>query len=69
VEQAKFFAGSPRIVEHLTISIGIAEFNTDAHFKRDLIEAADAALYAAKSSGRNQVILCADLRRQQREAS
>lgn len=56
VEQARFFAGSPRAVEHLTISIGLAMFDQDAQFKRDLIDAADAALYVAKSSGRNQVV-------------
>ncbi|HZU21871.1 MAG TPA: sensor domain-containing diguanylate cyclase, partial [Terriglobales bacterium] len=71
VEQAKFFAGSPEIVEYLTISIGIAVFDADGQFRRELIEAADAALYTAKSSGRNQVVLYADLRKphQQREAS
>ncbi|HEV8524657.1 MAG TPA: GGDEF domain-containing protein [Terriglobales bacterium] len=67
VEQAKFFAGSPRAVEHLTISIGIAVFDTDAQFKRDLIEFADAALYAAKSQGRNQVVLYSDLAMRQRK--
>jgi diguanylate cyclase (GGDEF)-like protein len=56
VEQAKFFAGSPRHVERLTISIGIAIFDQDAQTKRELIEAADAALYLAKSQGRNQVV-------------
>jgi diguanylate cyclase (GGDEF)-like protein len=61
VEQAKFFAGSPRAVERLTISIGIAIFDTDAQFKRDLIEFADAALYAAKNQGRNQVLLYSEL--------
>src|SRR5437764_2539763 len=30
VEQAKFFAGSPQSIQHLTISIGIAVFDTDA---------------------------------------
>ena len=61
VEQSKFFAGSANAVERLTISIGIAVFDTDAQFKRDLIEYADAALYAAKSAGRNQVLLYSDL--------
>jgi diguanylate cyclase (GGDEF)-like protein len=61
VEQAKFFAGSPQAVERLTISIGIAVFDSDAQFKRDLIEFSDAALYAAKKQGRNQVVLYSDL--------
>ena len=56
VEQANFFAGSPDKVEHLSISIGIAFFDQDAQFKQDLIEAADAALYSAKSQGRNRVV-------------
>ena len=49
VEQAKFFAGSPGAIERLSISIGVAIFDQDAQFKRDLIEFADAALYAAKA--------------------
>lgn len=71
VESAKFFAGTPRDVERLTISIGIAVFDSDAQFKRDLIEAADAALYAAKSQGRNQVMLYSDLvaQRKRKEVS
>jgi diguanylate cyclase (GGDEF)-like protein len=56
VEQAKFFAGSPHEIQHLTISIGVAVYDTDAQFKRDLIEFADAALYAAKHAGRNRVV-------------
>jgi diguanylate cyclase (GGDEF)-like protein len=70
VEQAKFFAGSPNQVELLSLSIGIAVFDTDAQFRRDLIEFADAALYAAKSQGRNQVVLYSDLvQRLRKEAS
>ncbi len=61
IEQAKFFAGSANVVEHLTISIGIAVYPQDARFKRDLIECADAALYDAKSRGRNQVTMYSDL--------
>ena len=67
VAHSKFFAGSADAVEHLTISIGIAVFDTDAQFKRDLIEYADAALYAAKSNGRNQVLLYSDLMLKQRK--
>jgi diguanylate cyclase (GGDEF)-like protein len=69
VEQAKFFAGSAGAVERLTISIGISVHPQDARFKRDLIESADAALYEAKSRGRNQVVLYSDLAQQQREVS
>ncbi len=67
VEQTRFFAGSPRDVEHLTISIGIAVYDSDAQYKRDLVEFADAALYAAKAQGRNRVVLYSDLLRQQRK--
>jgi diguanylate cyclase (GGDEF)-like protein len=66
-EQAKFFAGSVNAVEQLTISLGIAVFDSDAQFKRDLIEFADAALYAAKAGGRNRVVLYSDLALQQRK--
>ena len=69
VEQAKFFAGSPDRVERLSISIGIAIFDTDAQFKRDLIENADAALYAAKTGGRNRVKLFSELSRERQQAS
>ena len=67
VEQAHFFAGSPGVVEHLSISLGIAIFDVDAQFKHDLIEAADTALYRAKSRGRNQVILYSDMARSRRK--
>lgn len=69
VDQAKFFAGSPHSVQHLTISIGVAVYDTDAQFKRDLIEFADAALYAAKHAGRNRVMSYSELSKQGREVS
>ena len=70
VEQAKFFAGSPHEIQHLTISIGVAVYDTDAQFKRDLIEFADAALYAAKHAGRNRVMAYSELAQQaQKEVS
>ena len=61
IEQSRFFAGSPRAVERLTISVGIAMYDEDAQFKRDLLECADAALYAAKARGRNQVLVYSEL--------
>jgi diguanylate cyclase (GGDEF)-like protein len=40
---------------HVTVSIGVASFPLDAATDDDLIEAADAAVYAAKARGRNRV--------------
>jgi diguanylate cyclase (GGDEF)-like protein len=67
VEQAKFFAGSPHEIQHLTISIGMAGYDSDAQFKRDLIEFADAALYAAKHAGRNRVVAYSEVAEQTRK--
>ncbi len=67
IEQARFFAGGPSAIEHLTISLGIAMYETDARFKRDLIQFADTALYEAKSRGRNQVVMYSDLTLEQRK--
>ena len=52
-EQA--FDGVP---DHLrpSLSIGVAAYPTDAETRESLIEAADAALYAAKRMGRNRVM-------------
>ncbi len=58
VEQANFFTGARteagEETEHVTISIGVALFPGEARFKRDLLEASDAALYEAKAQGRNR---------------
>lgn len=67
VEQSRFFAGSPDAPEHLTISIGVAVFGANAESKRDLVAAADSALYQAKRTGRNSVVLYSDLQRMRRK--
>jgi diguanylate cyclase (GGDEF)-like protein len=70
VEQTKFFAESPQAIERVTISLGVAIYEQDAIFRRDLIKNADTALYAAKSGGRNQTMLYSELARQEsREVS
>jgi diguanylate cyclase (GGDEF)-like protein len=70
VEQAKFFTGSPHPIQHLTISVGVAVYDRDARFKRDLIESSDAALYAAKHEGRNRTISYSELaQREKKRAS
>ena len=53
--------------ERLTISIGIAVYGRDAECRQKLIEYADAALYAAKSRGRNQVLTYSQLAAAQRK--
>ena len=70
VEQAKFFAGSPTAIERLSISLGIAIYEQDAHFRRYLDRVCDAALYAAKSQGRNRTVLYSEIaHHRQREVS
>ena len=51
----------PHKPSQLTISLGAASFPRDAQSKSDLLEAADVALYEAKHSGRNMVILHSEL--------
>jgi diguanylate cyclase (GGDEF)-like protein len=48
------FPGVPRPV---TVSIGIAEFPVHSSTRDELVGAADAAMYLAKSSGRNRVFV------------
>jgi len=47
--------------EKITISIGVADFPSDANHGDGLIEAADSALYKAKQSGRNRVCVFDDV--------
>jgi diguanylate cyclase (GGDEF)-like protein len=52
--------------ERLSVSIGNAVFGEDTRSKRDLVRMADAALYYAKSKGRNRVMAYADMPEQLR---
>jgi GGDEF domain-containing protein len=47
----------------VTVSIGLAHFPRDASSPEDVVARADAAMYAAKSGGRNRVVDCEALRR------
>jgi diguanylate cyclase (GGDEF)-like protein/PAS domain S-box-containing protein len=49
-------AQEPRVVEHhCTASIGVVLFNNHGVTQEDLLKLADAAMYQAKSAGRNRV--------------
>ena len=51
--------GQPRL--QLTISIGVATFPEHAQARDTLLDAADKAMYRAKSEGRNRVCSASDL--------
>ena len=46
------------LLDRITASLGLAVFPEHATTPQGLIEAADAALYKAKTSGRNRVAVC-----------
>jgi diguanylate cyclase (GGDEF)-like protein len=48
---------------HATMSLGVACFPEDAAAQKDLVHAADVAVYQAKINGRNRVVCAADLPR------
>lgn len=45
-----------RVIESVTISLGVAMFPEDGASGQDVLRAADDALYQAKAQGRNQVV-------------
>jgi diguanylate cyclase (GGDEF)-like protein len=69
VADAEFSSGKQRIPEKLSISIGVAVFDDDANSKRELVQFADAALYWAKSQGRNRVVTYSELQSQKGKVS
>lgn len=53
----------------VTISLGVATFPADAARKAELLEAADACLYAAKRGGRNRTVAAPALRAEPRSGT
>ena len=51
---------SPGHRDQLTVSIGVAVWPTDADDRVTLLEVADAALYRAKNSGRNRIVVAGE---------
>ena len=52
---------SPDQALSITVSAGVAEMPTNAATGAELVAAADKALYAAKSRGRNRAVAFSDL--------
>jgi diguanylate cyclase (GGDEF)-like protein len=50
-------AASPPPAGPITVSAGIAQYHAGMKTKEDLLEAADRALYQAKSDGRNRIVI------------
>ena len=60
VEEAPFEAG-PDGVLHVTASLGLATYPIHGRTREAILDAADKAMYRAKSAGRNQVSSASDL--------
>jgi diguanylate cyclase (GGDEF)-like protein len=61
IERREFFIPQSRRTLRVTASIGVAIFPADGKTPTDLIARADAALYFAKKSGKNQVVMASEL--------
>ena len=61
VEQRSFLVPQINRTLRVTVSLGLAIFPRDATTATDLIARADAALYFAKKSGKNQVAMARDV--------
>lgn len=51
-----FEAGLGNPAQKITLSLGVATFPNHAHYKSELIQAADKALYEAKKQGKDRVV-------------
>jgi diguanylate cyclase (GGDEF)-like protein len=67
VEQTRFFIGQQGQKHPITISIGVAIYGDDGRNRTELMEAADAALYHAKDSGRNRIVTHGDTTKRQHQ--
>lgn len=56
IEEARFPAGEGWVVQK-TVSIGMAAFPLDASTPAEMLQRADAALYHAKQTGKNRVVV------------
>jgi diguanylate cyclase (GGDEF)-like protein len=56
VEAQSFEINARTATLHITVSIGVTSFPAHADSAQTLVAAADAAMYAAKQKGRNQVV-------------
>lgn len=69
VEHAPFALGGGPSSVQITISAGVAVFGQGARTKTELVERADAALYAAKRAGRNRVMCSSEIGTEKRKCS
>ena len=60
VEAARFSLAGSQTTMRVTMSLGIACFPQDGHTVQELMHAADVAVYAAKSGGRNRVVCASE---------
>jgi diguanylate cyclase (GGDEF)-like protein len=56
IEEARFPAGEGWVVQK-TVSIGVAAFPLDARSAAEMLQKSDAALYRAKHTGKNRVVM------------